>query len=39
MTNTADISADVQALIARRIRQDVQGMHAYAVQDLSLIHI
>lgn len=33
MTNTADIAADVQALIARRIRQDVQGMHAYAVQD------
>jgi len=33
MTNTADFAADVQALIARRIRQDVQGMHAYAVQD------
>jgi histidinol-phosphate aminotransferase len=33
MTNTADFAADVQALIARRIRQDVQGMHAYAVQN------
>jgi histidinol-phosphate aminotransferase len=33
MTTSADIAADVQALIARRIRQDVQGMHAYAVQD------
>ncbi|CAM8670028.1 HisC Histidinol-phosphate/aromatic aminotransferase and cobyric acid decarboxylase [Comamonadaceae bacterium] len=30
---SADMAADVQALIARRIRQDVQGMHAYAVQD------
>ena len=33
MTTSADFSADVQALIARRIRQDVQGMHAYAVQN------
>ena len=33
MTTSADFAADVQALIARRIRQDVQGMHAYAVQD------
>jgi histidinol-phosphate aminotransferase len=37
MTPQADtaavMAADVQALIARRIRQDVQGMHAYAVQD------
>ncbi|MDZ7891297.1 MAG: histidinol-phosphate transaminase [Rhodoferax sp.] len=27
------MAADVQALIARRIRQDVQSMHAYAIQD------
>jgi histidinol-phosphate aminotransferase len=33
MTTSADTTADVQALIARRIRQDVQGMHAYAIQD------
>jgi histidinol-phosphate aminotransferase len=33
MTTSTDFAADVQALIARRIRQDVQGMHAYAVQD------
>ncbi len=33
MTTSADIAADVQALIARRIRQDVLGMHAYAIQD------
>ena len=26
-------SAEVQTLIARRIRQDVQSMHAYAIQD------
>ena len=26
-------ATDVQALIARRIRQDVQSMHAYAIQD------
>ncbi|CAM8642066.1 HisC Histidinol-phosphate/aromatic aminotransferase and cobyric acid decarboxylase [Comamonadaceae bacterium] len=30
---SAYFAADVKALIARRIRQDVQGMHAYAVQD------
>ena len=32
---TPDIPVDpaVQALIARRIRQDVQSMHAYAIQD------
>ncbi len=30
---TTDIDSAVNALIARRIRQDVQGMHAYAVQE------
>jgi histidinol-phosphate aminotransferase len=32
MSNDA-ASSDIQALIQRRIRQDVQGMHAYAIQD------
>ncbi len=30
---TPDTNTAVNALIQRRIRQDVQGMHAYAVQD------
>ena len=27
------MQSDISALIARRIRQDVQSMHAYAIQD------
>ena len=33
MTTTDAIDTTVQTLIGRRIRQDVQSMHAYAVQD------
>ena len=33
MTTPASTDSTVTALIARRIRQDVQGMHAYAVQE------
>jgi histidinol-phosphate aminotransferase len=33
MTATTSTDSTVNALIQRRIRQDVQGMHAYAVQD------
>jgi histidinol-phosphate aminotransferase len=33
MTATASVDSTVSALIQRRIRQDVQSMHAYAIQD------
>nr|WP_315480796.1 histidinol-phosphate transaminase [uncultured Rhodoferax sp.] len=33
MTATASTDSTVSALIQRRIRQDVLGMHAYAIQD------
>lgn len=33
MTSTASVDSTVSALIQRRIRQDVQSMHAYAIQD------
>jgi histidinol-phosphate aminotransferase len=33
MTATASSESTVSALIQRRIRQDVQSMHAYAIQD------
>ena len=33
MTSTASSDSPVNALIQRRIRQDVQSMHAYAIQD------
>lgn len=33
MTATTSTDSTVNALIQRRIRQDVQGMHAYAIQD------
>ncbi len=33
MTSTSDTDPSVTSLIARRIRQDVQSMHAYAIQD------
>jgi histidinol-phosphate aminotransferase len=33
MTSTASVDSAVSALIQRRIRQDVQSMHAYAIQD------
>ncbi|MDZ7937692.1 MAG: aminotransferase class I/II-fold pyridoxal phosphate-dependent enzyme [Rhodoferax sp.] len=33
MTATASVDSTVSALIQRRIRQDVQSMHAYNVQD------
>jgi len=33
MPTSASIDSTVNTLIQRRIRQDVQGMHAYAIQD------
>ena len=33
MTSTSDTDPSVASLISRRIRQDVQSMHAYAIQD------
>jgi histidinol-phosphate aminotransferase len=33
MTSTFETDPSVTSLIARRIRQDVQSMHAYAIQD------
>jgi histidinol-phosphate aminotransferase len=32
-SNSPAARAEIQALVARRIRQDVQSMHAYAIQD------